>query len=365
MRIRAQRQSITSNRQPEKWFRRLLWIVAIIFAGFLIGLGGKIVADLPLFATSQKTVADYIENRPHYDTLQDELKNHEKSQSQLQNDWEQKNLALQEQRSEIANAQSSFNNWLATRSVTEQSEQNPEVIKRTQAIDALKAKERVLEQERHAIEQQQLNVEQAAQKLQNDINALEQAAFKVKEKDDKRTELQVFLYRLLITLPLLLLAWYLFAKYRQSAFWPFVWGFIFFALFVFFVELVPYLPNYGGYVRYLVGIIITIFVGRYAIIAMEKYLARKRAEESLSINERQAQMNYDQAQAKIAKSICPSCERKLDFQHPDLDFCPHCGIHLFGYCESCHTRKSAFNRYCCKCGTACNATKHHSSVDTH
>lgn len=357
MRIKPNRQSIATNRQPEKWFRRMLWIVAIIFAGFLIGLGGKIVADLPLVATSEKTVADYVENRPHYDQLQNELKNHEKSQTQIQNDWEQKNLALQEQHNEITNAQSSFNNWLATRSVTEQSEQNPEVIKRTQAIDALKAKERVLEQEKHVIEQRQLDVEQNIQKLQSNIDTLEEAAYKVKEKDDKRIELQVFLYRLLITLPLLILAWYLFAKYRQSAFWPFVWGFIFFALFVFFVELVPYLPNYGGYVRYMVGIIVTIFVGRYAIIAMEKYLARKKAEEALSINERQSQMNYDQAQAKIAKDICPSCERKLDFKNPELDFCPHCGIHLFTYCENCNTRKSAFNRYCCKCGTVCTDIK--------
>jgi hypothetical protein len=34
-------------RWSEKWFRFGLWIVAFVFAGFLIGLGGNIVENLP------------------------------------------------------------------------------------------------------------------------------------------------------------------------------------------------------------------------------------------------------------------------------------------------------------------------------
>ena len=34
-------------RLSEKWFRRGLWLVAFVFAGFLIGLGGTLVNDLP------------------------------------------------------------------------------------------------------------------------------------------------------------------------------------------------------------------------------------------------------------------------------------------------------------------------------
>ena len=37
-------------RLSEKWFRRGLWLVAFVFAGFLIGLGGTVVDDLPKVA---------------------------------------------------------------------------------------------------------------------------------------------------------------------------------------------------------------------------------------------------------------------------------------------------------------------------
>lgn len=349
--VQFQKSKPTStNRQPEKWFRLFLWFVAVIFASFLIGLGSKLVADLPYISTEYVQIADFVADRPSYDKLQDDLKVAERQEQDITHEWEQKNHKLSEQRTFNQNARETFDNWLATRSVTEQSDQNPEVIKRTKELDELKQKEQTLQNELSAIDKRQLDRRQAVENIRTKIDDMEEMARTDYDKHLKKQELQVFIYRLLITLPLLILAWYLFRRYRHSNAWPFVWGFVFFAVFVFFVELVPYLPNYGGYVRYAVGILMTVLIGRYGIIAMNTYLQKKREEEALSTTERQSQMNYDQAQSKIAKSICPSCERGLDFNNPDLDFCPHCGIHLFEYCTNCTTRKSTFNHYCFKCG---------------
>ncbi|MEO7497788.1 MAG: zinc ribbon domain-containing protein, partial [Massilia sp.] len=167
-------------------------------------------------------------------------------------------------------------------------------------------------------------------------------------------ELRVFLYRLALTLPLLLIAGYLFAKKRHGSYWPFVWGFIFFALFAFFFELVPYLPSYGGYVRYIVGILLTAVIGRYAIVSLQRYLERQKAAEALPDAKRRETLRYDAAVARLGKGVCPGCERPVDVKNTAIDFCPHCGIGLFDKCGHCATRKSAFARFCFSCGTPAN-----------
>ena len=342
----------SSNRLSETWFRRGLWLVALIFASFLIGLGGKVVGDLPQVETT-KTIQDYVDPQ-HYAPLKLEQSALESRQGQIQAQLEQATLALQKHRNQTQAEQAGLNNWLATRSVTEQSDQNPEVIARTQKLDALKASERQAEQQVEAVSQQSLDANQRLDAVNASMQKLEDGAQSLKDVDDRKIELRVFLYRLALTLPLLLVATYLFLKQRHSRWWPFVWGFIYFALFAFFVELVPYLPSYGGYVRYVVGIVMTVLVGRYAIVAMNRYLERKQVEEALPSAERQQQLGYDVAQQRIGKSVCPSCERPTDFKNPKLDFCPHCGIGLFDHCGHCNARKNAFVHYCHQCGATAN-----------
>lgn len=347
------RAKTSSNRLPETWFRRGLWLVALVFAGFLIGLGGKIVGDLPRVEQA-KTVLDYVDHA-QYDPLQLEKTSLETQVARNQAELEQNTLAWEKLRNQVAAEQVGLNNWLATRSATEQSDQNPAVIERTVQLDALKKQERQAQVGVENSRQQVLNTNQRLEQLSQQMGNLEAAAQELKTVDDRKIELRVFLYRLALTLPLLLVAAYLFVKQRQSRWWPFVWGFIYFALFAFFVELVPYLPSYGGYVRYIVGIVMTVLIGRYAIVAMNRYLERKRAEEALPSSERQQQLDYDVAQQHIAKGVCPSCERRTDFSNPTLDFCPHCGIGLFNHCHVCQTRKSVFGHYCHQCGAAAQA----------
>ncbi|MBV2216904.1 MAG: serine endopeptidase [Diaphorobacter sp.] len=338
-----------SLRLSEKWFRRGLWLVALVFASFLIGLGGTVVGDLPKVETPL-ALDDFLD-RPAAQALRTQVKEARQAEQDAQTALEQAQLQRNKARSESSAERETFNNWLAARSVTQRAEHDPEVLARTRALDALKQAERSTQK---MVEQQQqaaLDARQTAAAAQQRLGQMESGAYDKLHAERRKVELRVFLYRLALTLPLLAIAAWLFVKKRKGTYWPFVWGFIFFALFAFFVELVPYLPSYGGYVRYVVGIGVTALVGRYAILALNRYLERQKLAEALPDQERRKELSYDVALARLAKNVCPGCERPVDLKDGKTDFCPHCGIGLFDHCGQCSTRKSAFAKFCHACGT--------------
>lgn len=337
-------------RLSEKWFNRGLWLVALVFASFLIGLGGAIVGDLPR-VESATTIEDFME-RGAVDVARRTIKDSQQQVQGAQDALAQARLKLGVAQADVGNARKSFQNWIATRSATERSEQDPEVIARTQALDGLQARERAAHAEVERQQQVLLDAQQASAGAQRQLQHMQEGARENYQRARRAQELRVFGYRLALTLPLLLIAGWLFVKKRKSPWWPFVWGFILFALFSFFVELVPYLPSYGGYVRYGVGIVLTVLVGRWAIVALQRYLARQKLAEAQPEQERRRELSYDTALARLAKGVCPGCERQVDLKDGKTDFCPHCGIGLFDSCDHCHARKNAFARYCHACGTA-------------
>lgn len=337
-------------RLSEKWFRRGLWVVALVFASFLIGLGGTIVEQLPRVERAY-TLDDFMDLTavtPLRETL-DSARKAEKAAHEAQ---EQAELKLKVAESTSRAARETFVNWLATRQVTERPEQDQELIRRSATLDELKAAE---QQARARVEIQQqavLDARQSAASTRAQLNELEQAATKRLTTEQRRQEFRIFLYRLALTLPLLATAGWLFAKQRKSIYWPFVWGFCLFALFAFFVELVPYLPSYGGYVRYTVGIVVTAVIGWQAILAFNRYLEQQKAAEQLPDARRREELSYDTALARLASSVCPGCERNVDLKDTTNDFCPHCGICLHDHCDQCKTRKSTFAKFCHACGAS-------------
>ncbi len=338
-----------SLRLSEKWFRRGLWLVAFLFAWFLIGLGGTIVGDLP--QVESPLVLDNFLDKDAAARLRETVDRSTTAQQQAQAEFEQAQLALQVARSNASAARDSFDNWIATRRATQQPGQDPEVITRTKALDALRAAE--LDAQARVQRQQQaaLDARQAQERAQRELSGRERAAREKLDAEMRQVELRVFLYRLALTLPLLVVAGWLFARKRHSTWWPFVWGFIFFALFAFFVELVPYLPSYGGYVRYVVGIVLTVLIGRQVIVALNRYLERQKAAELQPDRERRHSLSYDVALTRLSKGVCPGCERAVDLKDKANDFCPHCGIGLFDHCRVCEARKSTFSHFCHACGT--------------
>ncbi|MCB2016348.1 MAG: serine endopeptidase [Hydrogenophaga sp.] len=346
-------------RLSEKWFHRGLWLVAFLFAWFLTGLGNTIVGDLPKIEQRQ-SLDDFMDPQ-RTPALKASIKSAEQVAEEAQAALEQAQLKLQTARADNRAARETFTNWLATRRVTQRSEQDEEVLQRTRELDDLRKAER---DALAAVEKQQqvaLDARQAKDRARSELDALRDQARDAFDKARRVQELRVFGYRLALTLPLLVIAGWLFRKHRKGASWPFVWGFIFFALFAFFVELVPYLPSYGGYVRYLVGIVLTVIGGRYAIGALQRYLEKQKAVEALPDTQRRQEMDYDLAQARLAKNVCPGCERAVDLKDGKTDFCPHCGLCLFDHCVQCSTRKSAFARYCFACGASRSSSSANSS----
>lgn len=346
-----------NKRLPEQMFTLVMWLIAVLFAAFLTGLGGKIIGDLPNAGRAPEFEQYRSEELKQIHAQRASI---EQSNEKARRDLEQAQLNLEVAQKRYDEEKQKFDNWIQTRTATGQSTQDAQVVQRTQQLDQLQGQ----------ITQAQQVVEQFNQVLLNNERMVDATreqelltqAQKNYEKAQNAYDLKVFLWRLLITLPALLLAAWLFAKKRQSRYWPFVWGFIFFALIVFFVELVPYLPSYGGYVRYLVGIILTLVGGYYGITQMQKYLRRKQEEElkmaQSTQEERRKEFNYEQALGHLAKNVCPSCERPLNTGASGMpaDFCVHCGLCVFKNCARCGTRCSTFFKFCSHCGETLTAS---------
>jgi hypothetical protein len=338
-------------RLSETWFRRGLWLVAIMFAWFLSGLGSSLVGDLP--KVEQQLTLEQVLDPQASAAARDALSAADESLEDIRDQLQRQRLRYQAAAADTQAARDSFNNWIATRRATARPDQDQELLERTAALDALKGVERDIGKSVEALQQREYDAIRTLTSTRQTLADLQQSGYDTLARAQRSQELRVFLYRLALTLPLLVIAGWLFVRKRKSTYWPFAWGFILFALFTFFIELVPYLPSYGGYVRYSVGILITVLVGRQAIVALNRYLEQQKQKESLPDVERRRELSYDLALVRLAKGVCPGCERSVDLGNTALDFCPHCGIGLHDHCGQCNTRKSAFSRFCHACGAHC------------
>jgi hypothetical protein len=342
---------LKSLRVPERLFQLAGWAVSIVFASFLIGLGGKLVGELP--GVDQRITIEQFMDRGAVARLRisrDSLTRLERDLSAAQ---ERARLSLTASSNAYRSRRESFDNWIATRVATTDPRQDPEVLRRTQELDQLKSGERTAQSEVERLDAAMLQASQALEARNDDQRRLEEAARSRYERALFRNELRVFAIRLALTLPFLLVAAWLVVRRRHSQYWPLFRGFVLFGLFAFFFELVPYLPSYGGYVRYGVGIILSGLAGLYVIRAMRRYVARRAEVEQQTESERRRRLGYEEALKRMAGGVCPGCERAIAASTADAqsNFCVHCGMTLFDTCTACHVRKNAFFQYCPACGS--------------
>lgn len=320
------------------WMQAALWLVAAAFAAFLIGLGGKVLDKL-------WDVERPVSLQQFIDPLQGAQAQHALRKADAEADAAR--LRLEQARHKLAVAKTNtvlakqnFDLWTASRSAAARPDQDAELLARTGELDQVRVAEHGALVAEQAEAQALLQANQQRDQAGRRWRAIERAALVSLEQARWQQEMRVFLYRLAVTTPLVLLACWLFLKKRDSAWWPFIWGYILFAAFTFFVELVPHVPSYSGYVRYIVGIVVTVLVGRFAILSLQEAEAADAAARS------------DTAEARLANASCPGCARPVDLHDPAQDYCPHCGMHLFTACLECKTRKAAFARFCSACGAS-------------
>lgn len=339
-----------SIRVPERTYTIVLWVLSIVFATFIVGLGNLVIGDLPQVEepVSQEQFVDSAAQA----RLQTELSRIVERRSAIDDTLEIARLQLDQAQKASQTGKETFEAWIQTRTATTNPGQDPEVIERTRALEQLKANERALQATISDLENERLPLNQRASELQDRQNELEYASQPQFEQAQFWQELRIFLMRLAITLPLLLVAGWMIAKKRKSDHWPLMRGFVLASVFVFFVELVPYLPSYGGYIRYAVGIILTIAAGHFLIKNMRTYLERRQAVEQQAEAERRKLVSHDEAFKKMAAKVCPGCDRPIAvMEGSPSNYCVHCGMTLYNQCPKCDTRKMAFFRYCMACGT--------------
>jgi hypothetical protein len=340
-------------RLSERWFNRGLWLVAIAFAAFLAGLGGTVVSDLP--KVEQGLEREAFLDQATVEPLRETMAGATRAAAAIDGDLDQVLLRLEAVQQAYDSGRQSFKTWVDARTATGLASQDTELIARARDLDQRKEERDQVQRSVDALQQRKLAADQERMAAAGRLGELEALADRQMSAAQDRADLRVFLYRLAITLPLLGIAGWLLLRKRGSTWWPFIWGFALFALYAFFVELVPYLPSYGGYVRYAVGIVVTVVVGRAVIVALNRYLLQMKLAEQQPEQLRRKTFAYDTALLLLAKGACPSCERKVDLVHVENDFCPHCGIGLFDHCGACARRKSAFAQFCHGCGAPAHA----------
>ncbi len=339
-----------STRRPQHIFTIIMWILSLVFAGFLIGMGSLIIKDLRKIDAPLK-IESFLDAQTlaQINSEQETLKRTITQQERQIEDARTINQSAQE---DYNTARVSLDNWLQTRTATQASNQNPEVIARNRQVDTLNIRRRETLNNLITQDQQLRDIQRRNQDINIKRREMRKAAQPKFRAAQRSQNLRIFLFRLTLTLPLLIIAVWMVKTRRKSSYWPLYRGFILFALFAFFIELVPYLPSYGGYVRFGVGIGLVLIVGHFTIQGMRTYLTQKQLEEQRSESERRQSIGYETALKKIAAKTCPGCDRSIITRDDiETDFCVHCGIRLQRKCTECGERNISFHRFCLSCGT--------------
>jgi len=353
-----------NNKKLEKTSRLVNYLIAIVLCGFLIALSGKLIDDV-----------DEWKERPRVEDFQNtQLLDQENLQVDKIND----SIGLKRQKLEsiqntikvtnnnYRNAKKSFDNWLEARKTVGSPQEDKEVLNRANQLDEYYKTEQQWRNELEQIKREisLLNTQKSERYFV--IDTEKTRAYKEREVAIRKYDLKVFLIRLMFILPILVLGIFFIIKFRKHKYWPLFLGFVLFSFYSFFFGLVPYLPSYGGYIRYAIGIALVVFLGGYAINGIKAFIERKKSELKVSTSERAKKVQTETAEKALDNHMCPSCGKDFIIKRWDkfpvdkkkaegfglvTNFCRYCGLELFKKCGNCGTENFAHLPYCTNCGT--------------
>ncbi len=356
-----------NNKKLEKTSKFVNYLIASVLALFLIFLSSKVINDIGQWK-ERPTTKDFedtvlVDKTKHINKiLDDSIKIKIEKKSNIQN-------TLKIVNNNYSNAKQSYDNWLEARKTIGSPKEDKEILTRANELDTFFQTQQQWNNELANINDQVKKLQEKKSKNQSLIEQEHNRAYKEQQNEIRSYELKVFLIRLAIILPILLLGLFFIFKFRNHKYWPIFLGFILFSFYSFFFGLVPYLPDYGGYVRYIVGIILSIVMGIYAINKIRAFIESKKKELEVSSEERAKSIKNETAEKALDNHMCPSCGKDFIAKSWEItnnskkekkiagtvtNFCRYCGLELFKKCKTCNTENFAHLPYCSNCGDHLN-----------
>jgi len=353
-----------NSKKLERTSRMVYYSISIILCVFLILLSNRIIDDLD--SVTKMPYSGEFEDVVAISLIDKEIENQNVELAVLNAKKETIEKTIATAKENYVNEKQSFDNWIQTRKTLGTPDKDQAVIDRANKLDDFYKVEQEWRTQLATLQGEIDEVEKKKDVFRESIDKEQSVAHEKYRKAMTMYELKVFLIRLIFVTPVLALGIFFFVRCRRNKFYPLYFGFTLFSLYAFFFGLVPYLPSYGGYVRYSVGVVLSAGLGYYAIRQIRKFIDRKQAELKISTEERAKSIQTTVAEKALDSHFCPSCGkdfllRRWEFplaKPTETDsylfvttFCRHCGLELFRNCSRCGTKNFAHLLFCSSCGT--------------
>ncbi|MDA3882081.1 MAG: hypothetical protein PF481_02240 [Bacteroidales bacterium] len=359
-----------NNKKLEKTSKLINYIIAIVLCGFLISLSGKLIDDVDEW--KERPRVEEFQNTELLETKESEI---EKIDTKIDLKEEKKSSienTIKVVNNNYDNAKKSFDNWLEARKTVGSPKEDKAVLSRANELDEYYKTQQEWKKELSVISSEIQVLMKDKKEINEIIDKEEDRAYEERAKAIRKYDLKVFLIRLLFILPILLLGIFFIIKFRKHKYWPLFLGFVLFSFYAFFFGLVPYLPSYGGYIRYTVGIILSILFGVYAINKIKAFIENKKKELKVPTTERARKVQTETAEKALDNHMCPSCGKdfivkkwdksaskkdKIETYGIVTNYCRFCGLELFKKCNKCDSENFAHLPFCSNCGEKMNDNK--------